>query len=211
MKNIILEKIKTFKEKPFYSTLLNINYNEEESRLVLITRDCINNDKMIDLLSKWRHENEFWFQATFPVTHDGTKNWLANKLIEEPDRLLFIIEVNTELIGHVGLWRFDFAQFSCEIDNIVRGEKKYPGIMFCAIESLHKWARSILNIHDFYLQTYLENFKAVNLYKRLGYEIIKIDPVIKISNGPRTEWILSPDNYSGTIERHQIKMALKRE
>ena len=211
MKKGILEKVKVLKDNLFYSTLIPLKYNNEESKLVLITRDCINNNMIIDLLGKWRLENEFWFQATFPVTYEGTKNWLLNKLIEEEDRLLFIIEINNEFIGHVGLWRFDFNNYSCEIDNIVRGENKYPGIMFYAIDSLHKWAQSILQIQNFYLQTYLENQKAVKLYEKLGYKIIKIESVVKLDTGNRIEWVRSPQDYTGNIERHEIRMMLENK
>jgi len=197
-----------FKEKSFYTTSLLTKYNDLDVKLVLITRDCVKNDVIIGLLSRWRKENEYWFQATFPVTIEGTKIWLINKLIEERNRLLFLIEVNNEFIGHVGLWKFDFTNKTCEIDNIVRGENKFPGIMYCAIELLQNWARSTFDIKDFYLQTYLENQKAVNLYKKLGYEIIKTEPVIKIDEGLRTEWIAAPAIYTDDIERHQIQMLL---
>lgn len=205
------ELIMRYKEDIFYSTSLLSKFNENDVKLVLITRDCIEKAEIVNLFSRWRKENEFWFQATFPVTNAGTKVWLKNKLIEETNRLLFLIEINNEYIGHVGLWKFDFGKKACEIDNIVRGENKYPGIMYFAIDLLQTWARSTLNIRDFYLQTYLENIKAINLYKKLGYEIVKSEPVINVNEGLRAEWVLAPDNYSGKIERHQIQMALLKK
>jgi RimJ/RimL family protein N-acetyltransferase len=199
-----LNKIAAFKAAPFKSTIINAEFEGENFNLVLITKECENMPNIIDLLSKWRKENEDWFTAIFPVTHEGTKVWMRDRLINEPDRILFLIEVKGEFIGHVGLWRFDFDTFSCEIDNIVRGEKSFPGIMYNAISEMHNWGRKQLGIKNFYLQTFLENEKAINLYKKLDYEIIKVESLQKVSNGNRIEWIKSDDIENA--ERHNIHM-----
>ena len=199
------------KEMPFNSTVLRTKYNELEVNLILITRECVNNDEIIGLLSRWRKENEFWSQAIFKVTMEGTKIWLINKLIDVRDRLLFMVEVNNEFIGHVGLWKFDFEKHCCEIDNIMRGEHKYPGVIYDSIVLLQDWARKTFAIEDFYLHTLIENQKAINLYTKLGYKIINEEPLINIVNGDRSEWVAPPSDYQGEIVRHEVQMLLKKE
>jgi len=202
------DTVMALKENPFRSISLATTYNDQDVHLVLITRECIDNDNIVSLLSRWRKENEFWFQAIFPVSDAGTKIWLKNKVIEEKDRLLFLIQINNRYIGHVGLWKFDFDHQSCDIDNVVRGEPDYPGAMYDSIVLLQDWARKTLAIKDFYLHSLVENHRALKLYKRLGYEIIETEPLIKIINGERIEWISPPADYAGRVERHEVKMML---
>ncbi len=205
------DTIMALKENPFHSVSLANKYNDQDFYLNLITRDCIEHDDIVSLLSRWRKENEFWFQAIFPVSDAGTKIWLKNKVIDEQDRLLFLITINNRYIGHVGLWKFDFANQSCEIDNIVRGESEYAGIMYPSIVLLQNWARTTLAIKDFYLHTLVENRQAVKLYEKLGYEVIKTDPLIRTVNGDRIEWISPPADYAGDIERHEVQMRLMKK
>lgn len=200
--------IMALKENPFRAVSLAARYNDQVFRLNLITRECIEHDAIVSLLSRWRKENEFWFQAIFPVSDAGTKIWLKNKVIEEKDRLLFLITIDNKYIGHVGLWKFDFANHSCEIDNIVRGEKDCPGIMYPSLILLQDWARETLAIKDFYLHTLVENHRAVKLYEKLGYETVRTDPLIRTINGDRIEWVSPPADYSSGIERHEMQMRL---
>lgn len=204
------DTIMALKENPFHAISLDARYNNQDFHLDLITRECIEHDDIVSLLSRWRKENEFWFQAIFPVSDAGTKIWLKNKVIEEKDRLLFLIAINNTYIGHVGLWKFDFAHQSCEIDNIVRGEADYPGVMYDSIVILQNWARTTLAIKDFYLHTLVENHRAVKLYKKLGYEAIKTEPLIRTINADRIEWVSPPADYAGDIERHEIQMRLMK-
>lgn len=206
MENPTLQKIADLKNSEFRSTSVTGKINDEQFKLVLVTRDCEYIPEVIELLGRWRKENEFWFQAIFPVSYEGTKTWLIKNLTDVPDRLLFLIEADNRFIGHVGLWRFDFGGSACEIDNAVRGEKAIPGIMYKSFERLQQWAREQLMIKTFYLQTFLENEKAVKLYKRLGYEIIKIEPLTKIIGDNRIEWVQTTETTG--IERHNIHMKL---
>ena len=204
--NLMME----LKELPFNSKILTTQFDGIHIKLILITRECENDDEIITLLSKWRKENEFWSQAIFKVTNEGTKKWLINKLIDVRDRLLFIIEINDEYIGHVGLWKFDFEKRTCEIDNIMRGEHKYPGAIYHSIIVLQDWARETFGIKDFYLHTLIENEKAIKLYNKLGYKIINEEPLIQVANGDRLEWISPPKDYKGDIVRHEVQMMLKK-
>ncbi len=73
---------------------------------------------------------------------------------------------------------------------------------------LQDWARSTLAIRDFYLHTLVENHRAFNLYEKLGYVVIKTEPLIRIINGERIEWVSPPDDYAGDFERHEVQMKL---
>ena len=144
----ILLKIKKIKSLSFGKTKINCIYNNQKYKLILITRDCVKNKNIVRLLSKWRKKHQFWFQAQFKVTIKGTKIWLEKKVIETPDRLLFLININNNFIGHAGFFRFNLKNYICEIDNVVRGEPGYPGIIETSLKYLMKWGKKNLFIKD---------------------------------------------------------------
>src|SRR6267143_4518246 len=68
-------------------------------------------DETIRLLTKWRNKYGDWFTTKFQATEDRTRKWLGNQVIDNPDRILFIIILENRKIGHVGIFQ------NKEIDN----------------------------------------------------------------------------------------------
>ena len=119
----------------------------------------------------------------------GTKKWGKEQLLEKKDRILFMIEdLKGIAIGHVGLYTFDYDKYSCEIDNIIRGEKGVPGVMTAAIDSLCRWGRDVLGVKTFTLRCFADNAKAIALYRRSGFvEFAKI-PLVQVQKKRITVW-----------------------
>lgn len=147
-----------------------------------VTKSSVNNSKEIKLLAKWRDENSFAFPSQFKVTFEGTKKWLEG-LIKEPTRILFFIETSYKipnLIGHLGLFTFNFRENSCEIDNVVRGEKKIlKGIMSYALQTLILWTKCILNPNKIYLKVISDNKHAIDFYLKNNFKKVGILPIEK--------------------------------
>ena len=122
MNEINADAIMALKELPYGAIALETEFDGKAVRMILLTRECIENNHIVHLLSTWRKANEFWSQAIFPISDSRTKIWLKEKVIEEKERLLFMVEIDDHFIGHLGLWRFDFERHSCEIDNVMRGK-----------------------------------------------------------------------------------------
>lgn len=207
-KKNILEKIKKIKSETFGNIEIDCVFDDLKYNLVLITKECINNKKIVKLLYLWRKKNEFWFQSQFNITIDGTKKWLEERVINAPDRLLFMIRVKNRYIGHVGLFRFSFKENICEIDNIIRGVGLYPGIMESAIKHLMKWGKNILLLNSYTLETSSDNIKAINLYSKLGFIETKRIPLIRNNDKGYNEWVFAPKNYCEDVERYQVYMKL---
>lgn len=175
----------TFKHR-VTSALREIKTNEPSARLSIIpvhhdgkiiaylravTRESIKEPEEITFLARWRKQSETWFPTQFRVTKTGTKKWAQRQLIGKTDRVLFMIEnLKGVPLGHVGLNRFDFGHKSCEIDNIIRGEKGIPGLMTASIRALCAWGKTELGIKTYYLQCFGHNAKALALYKRCGFK-----------------------------------------
>jgi len=199
----ILKRIKKSRNN---SLIIRKQYDSVSYALVPVTHDELKDSHLIGLLAFWRKRHESWFPAQFPVTLQGTKKWLKAKVLDEPDRLLFMLRVKNQYIGHIGLYRFDFLKKTCEIDNIIRGKKIYPGIMEQAIHEMMVWGKEILGVKRYALETTSDNTKALNLYYRLHFSETKRIPLIRVKKDDRIEWQEAPKRYSGTIARYTVFM-----
>ena len=206
----ILLKIKTIKSLPFGEITINCIFNDQKYQFVLITKDCIKNNKIVKLLAKWRKKHQSWFQAQFKVTIKETKIWLEKKVIETPDRLLFLIRINNNFIGHMGFFRFDFNKNTCDLDNVIRGESGYPGLIQNCLKYLMKWGKKNLSIKNYTLETTSDNQKAINLYTKLGFVEFNKIPLIKINTKGYNEWIEAPRNYKNEIKRYNVFMKIQK-
>lgn len=202
----ILNKIHKFKHEKFGSVVVNCKINDVQYKLILLTADCESNQNLMEIIGRWRKENEIWFLSQFNVTTERTTKWFKMNLIEIQDRLLFIIEVENKYIGHVGLFRFDFEKNTCEIDNIVRGEPEYAGIMGDAVLNMMDWGKKQLDINSYLLKVVSDNIRAIKFYNRLGFiEVLKI-PLIQVMGNDGLEWVEAPIEYKNEANRYYIVM-----
>ena len=207
-RDIILLKIKKIKLLSFGKTIINCFFDNQKYKLILITKDCVKNRNIIRSLAHWRKKHQSWFQAQFKVTIKGTRIWLEKKVIETPDRILFLISVDNNLIGHFGFFRFNFKNHSCEIDNVVRGEPGYPGIIQNGLKYLMKWGKKNLFIKNYTLETTSDNERAIRLYSKLGFKEYKRIPLIQTNKNGYNEWIEAPKNYKNNIKRCNVYMKI---
>lgn len=193
-----------FQPIPIYDKKKFVGY------LRVISVSSLKNSDEIKNLARWRRKNNFWFPTQFKVTEEGTKRWVENQLIKIKDRLLFMIEAPDGVsVGHMGLYRFDFSSCSCEIDNVVRGEKHLPGIMTPALRTLISWSFNILGVKTLYLKTYFDNKRAIALYKRCKFKEFKKIPMKKIKEQNVVHWEEQLDEINKKAERYHLQMILK--
>lgn len=181
----------------------------ETFSLSLLTHDRVYDTHIIRLLSRWRKKHEVWFPAQFPVTQKRTRDWLKHRVIDESDRLLFMVEERGIYKGHVGLFRFDFEAKSCEIDNIVKGRKGKKGMMERAIRAMMLWGEDALGIAYYTLQTTSDNVRALALYERMGFVETKRVPLEYKKSENGGEWIVSTDVKKNNIKRYDVYMTEK--
>lgn len=174
-----------------------------------LTHEVIRDMHILRLLARWRKKHEFWFPAQFPVTLQRTAIWLQKRVLDEPDRLLFLIDVHGTYRGHVGLYRFDFDNKSCEIDNIVRGRAGRKGMMGEAIVLMMRWGMETLGLSFYTLQTTSDNVRALALYTRLGFVETKRIPLIYTKTSDGGEWLAAPNGYAKRIKRFDVYMTWK--
>lgn len=161
-----------------------------------INHDTLSEKEEIKLLSSWRRENSFAFPSQFEVTVEGTKRWVENQLLKNPTRILFFIEDTAEkpkLIGHIGLYSFDFRKNTCEIDNVVRGDKNHSkGVMTWALKAFISWAQREIQPNQIFLRVFSDNTHAVTFYKRCGFVDDKLIPLKKMVKPHMVIWEEDP-------------------
>jgi RimJ/RimL family protein N-acetyltransferase len=168
--NEIINKIYELKYKAFGEISIRCYFNDMQYDMYLMTAECGRNKSLMKMIGTWRKQNEFAFVNRFPLSVEGTTKWFKENVIEMPDRLLFLISVRGEYIGHLGLFRFDFARHTCEVDNVVRGIPKYPGLMGNAVFCMMEWGKVNLDLHQYSLKVLSDNKRAIRFYTRLWFK-----------------------------------------
>jgi perosamine synthetase len=129
----------------------------------------VKDDSLVQSLAEWRDAHQYAYPGHFKVTTDGTKNWLISQVIDNVNRLLFLITDSTgKSIGHAGLLLGDEVS-EIEIDNILRGESGFPGAMSEVMRTLEEWAYQELGIDVCKLRVLKSNTHAMSFYEKLGY------------------------------------------
>lgn len=182
------------------------------SKLRPITFESLEDEKVIQALANWRSSAQKWFPSQFNVTPEGTRKWLENQVLHTDDRILFMIETQEgNSVGHVGLFRFDYKNKSCEIDNIVRGVSDvFPGAMYLACNVLLNWVFNIIGIETAYLKTVSDNEAALKLYKKLGFKEMQRFPLMKIEEAGTVRWIEAIGQPYREIEKYSVTMKLTK-
>jgi perosamine synthetase len=169
----------------------SIPIEKPEGFLIPVCRLHVNDHDLIATLSKWRSENSFAYPTQFPVTENGTKNWLTTKLLEVEDRILFLILNKTgKKIGHLGFASCINDGGEMEIDNVVRGVKEdSPGMMQAASKALLKWAHDTIGPEEFVLRVFEDNSHAVEFYKKMGFVASEKIPLRKKESGEMISYV----------------------
>jgi RimJ/RimL family protein N-acetyltransferase len=162
----------------------------------------------VELMSKWRIENPTIGTGTFTVTNERTEHWLNNLVINNHNRIIFLISdfVGNHL-GHIGYAAFDYDRQSAEIDSVLRGVKDIiPGLMCFCMNSMINWGKNILKLKEITLKVFSNNTHAINFYERCGFTKNILIPLIKVVLPDEEKWEVSSDPNLKKAERYYQQM-----
>jgi RimJ/RimL family protein N-acetyltransferase len=206
----ILDKYKR-KNKSDYLICLPV-FNSDENIVAYlkpITADYIDTiPDCVEIMSKWRIENPMIGTGTFTVTHERTKRWLDNFVINNSDRIIFLtMDFNGNYIGHIGYAAFDYASRSAEIDSVLRGEKEViPGLMQFCMSVMIKWGKEVMKLNQITLKVFADNTHAISFYERCGFKKDILIPLVKNILPDEEKWEISKDANITNAERYYLKM-----
>ena len=128
----------------------------------------------IEKLNSWKNNLQifkFLGGGFRPVSIDQQEKWIEKIIDLTGNDRRFIISTNDDKsVGMVGLYDIDWISRSCEIGVYV-GEQSMQGNGYAseACKLIERYAFDILNIRKIKLKVVSENFKALNMWKKLGY------------------------------------------
>ena len=192
------------KHGPASGVAIQSVYRDIPFRLELLTVDQAKNAHLIALLSAWRKKVLHFMPSTRPITIRGTREWLKNKVIGEKDRLLFLVIADGKPIGHMGFYRYKPEDNSIVVDNVIRGVSGYPGIMSAALIAMIQWAKKALSVSSFLVDCSDNNEKAIALYKRIGFNEVRREPLVLVKTAGGNIFKDAPRNHTGKIMYYRV-------
>jgi RimJ/RimL family protein N-acetyltransferase len=139
-----------------------------------------NSEETASLITKWRSENIKWYDSNFSPTKSRTEKWLRRNILNSPDNILFLILVNENKIGHIGLTDYDMGNDSVKIMSVVKGENVFfPRLMEYVGKNLINWIFYELNISTVKVRVFSDNYKAINMNERIGMLTVDSIPMKK--------------------------------
>lgn len=204
--SIYVNKVKDLKNKSQYKIKIK-KIDNTQLYLRVINSSDLEDRTLLKKLTVWRKREEKWFASQFNVTSPRTKKWLQDSVIDNPLRILFVIEDdNGNFIGHAGFNRYRSQDNSCELDNVVRGIYSYPGLMTNIVLLLTKWSFINLRISKLFLTTFKDNERAVQLYLRCGFKKIDTIPLRSTKIKNEINWIEDKRKNRNKAKRYYLRM-----
>lgn len=141
------------------------------------------------------------------------QEWIQHQVVEADDRILFIVEDEEYTpIGQIGLIHYDENKKECEFDNLLRGRKGRLGnIVIYALIAIGEWSLRVLNIQKGYINVLADNFRAIEIYRRLGAQEVRRFQLSKVVEGDRIRWLPVEGHSSEKPEREMVTMMITRE
>ena len=146
-----------------------IKYDESiVGHLIPVGAWILEDSGLIELISEWRARARLMFLAQFESTPEKTERYLRERSIADDSRILFMIEVSGEFLGHVGLANIN--QTSAELDNLMRGVSGgIPELLEASERALVAWAFKKLDLDMLYLRVLSYNWMAKSIHEQIGF------------------------------------------
>jgi len=201
------QQIRKIKEKE-QTDFMKIRHLGKTIKLRLID----DSNDTIQLLTDWRKKTRHMFVTNFELNHEKTKKWINADVLENPNRIQFMIFVDDRKVGSIGA-DLNEAETEVELDNLVKDpDFNLPGLMTVVAKSYLKWNFDFLKIEKMYGQLFSDNFKTLNLHIRCGWKMINVIPLKRVYTEDGWKWetkeLKSENDYG---ERYMTIIELTKE
>lgn len=173
----MLEKeiISLFKDAKLISLEIPINSIESHKySLIALGEQFRNLEHFAELSTSWRNKNKDAFFSVFNADTKRTLNWLIEKIIDNPFRIMFAVKsISKGFIGQFGL-EYHPSRGVLEIGNILKSNIPVKGVMTEAMNSLCGWIYHNTTAESIFLQVFSDNIKAKKMYEKNGFKVMSI-------------------------------------
>lgn len=140
----------------------------------LVLRPILRSD--LEKLNKWKNDEEIFMflgGGFNPQSIDQQALWIDKIISIDDKNKRFIIEVEGEAIGLIGLYNIHNIYQNCEIGMYI-GEKEFQGKGYGqdAYNLIEKYALEYLNMRKIKLFVVDDNSMALNFWSKLGFKTV---------------------------------------
>ena len=201
------EGLGKYKKSTFQGALLHAIPLDHGLSLVPIGEWLISESgETFESFRSWRVANRESFASEISPSPQSFKSHLIDGAIGSHQRILFAIYRETMLQGHIGLSNVNGK--SASLDNVMknqlRGGKSRIDVMGISIRGLLAWGVSNLGINFLELVVRSDNFTAIELYDRLGFELVETMHLRVTHSGSHAEYVNSSFEESNTSVRKLV-------
>ena len=166
----------------------------------------------INLSTTWRKNNLQWFHTEFTPTEEKSQKWIT-KILDDPQRILFMIFLDGKRIGQTGLDTFVESENSIEVTGTIKDKSiKDHRIMEYARNALINWAFEYLDVSKVIIRHFSDNYRAINLSERCGLQTVNSIPMKRKIVNNELSWVETKLNSHEEIaERYLNVMAITRQ
>lgn len=140
----------------------------------IVLRPILRSD--LEKLNKWKNDEEIFMYlggGFSPQSIDQQSLWI-DKIINIDDKnKRFIIDIDNEAIGLIGLYNIHNIYQNCEVGMYI-GEKDFHGKGYAkeAYNLIEQYALDYLNMRKIKLFAVCDNSNATNFWHKLGFETV---------------------------------------
>ena len=178
------EKLKAIKD--FGSIdFLKIKHREKNVILRLVDES----DETVTLLTKWREMYRNNFGTDFSISEQKTREWIRKGVLENPDKIVFVIYVENRKVGIISTAEYDEKTNSAILDTMMKDPTyKLPGLMTIIEKVYLKWMFDGLSLSKITGFLFSDNEKMMNIHQKCGWATIDVVPIQKISTDEGIKW-----------------------
>ena len=184
---------------------MKIKHNGKDVILKLVDES----GETVNLLYNLRKKYRDMFATDFQMSEEKTRNWIKKDILENPERIMFMIYYDNKKIGNIGTALYDKKTNSASLDNMMKDPTcNYPGLMTIVEMVYLKWMFEGLKLSKITGFLFSDNTRMMNVHKKCGWIIVDVVPVTRImfKEGSRWEKVESksynvvPERYFNIIE-----------
>ena len=113
----------------------------------VILRLVDESDETVTLLTKWREMYRNNFGTDFSISEQKTREWIRKGVLENPDKIVFVIYVENRKVGIISTAEYDEKTNSAILDTMMKDPTyKLPGLMTIIEKVYLKWMFDGLNL-----------------------------------------------------------------
>lgn len=122
---------------------------------------------------------------TLQLPYPSTDMWQKRCVTIADNEYAYVALVDEDVVGHIGFEvcvnprRRHVASFGMGVKDGVAGQGVGSALMSTVIELADKW----LNLKRIELTVFVDNHRAINLYKKFGFEVEGESPAFAFGNG----------------------------